>query len=382
MSGRVRLIVILLLATILVSLAFALRVKDRMIDFEVNYTAATRLRLGETLYRASDGHYQFKYMPFSAFLYLPLSLLPLQAAKAVWYGVVVGSTVLIFWISGRLIGRDGRKKFLLVVLPPLLMARFFLREVDLGQINALLTLILLGTIWLLSREDGSPKQEVGAGLLAGTATALKPYALIFLPYFVLRKKWLSLAASLMALLFSLAAPALFFGIRGNWLVLREWLTSLSASTPGLFTTQDNVSLMGFLVKWTGQPRLSLFLYITIGGSLGLFCLLFVVRGKSVARPVILDGFLLLGLIPLLSPLGWDYTFLAYTPAVMAILYFFDKFTRLWQIILGVDLALISLTFYDLLGRAAYATFMSWSVLTLCFLGLVGYLGSLRMKGLA
>ncbi len=54
-------------------LLFLFRVKNDMIDFEVNYEAGKRLRLAETPYRFEDGHYMFKYLPSSALLYLPLS---------------------------------------------------------------------------------------------------------------------------------------------------------------------------------------------------------------------------------------------------------------------------------------------------------------------
>ena len=60
-----------------------------MRDFEVNYRAGERLRAGESLYRTSDGHYMFKYFPSSALLYVPFSLLPLPVAKVLWYGLTV-----------------------------------------------------------------------------------------------------------------------------------------------------------------------------------------------------------------------------------------------------------------------------------------------------
>lgn len=382
MSRRQALFLLFLVITCCLVLAFLFRVKGEMVDFEVNYTAARRIRLGETLYRTADGHYQFKYLPFSAFLYLPLSLLSLDLAKAVWYGVVLASSFLIFFLSLRLIRQEEKKNLQVILVPALILARYFLRELQLGQINAFITFLLLATIVLLSDPDTSRRRELAAGLIHGVATALKPYAIILGPYFVLRKKWLSLAGSLFALLVGLTAPALFYGFKGNWLVLREWLSSLSTSTPKLFSSQDNVSLMGFLVKWTGRPGLSFILYLFIALGIGLLCLLLIARGKAVVQPMVLEGFLLLSLVPLLSPLGWDYTFLSAAPAVMMLVRFFDRFPTFWRVLLGLDFALIGLTFYDLLGRDAYAAFMSWSVTTVCFLMLVGYLSFLRIRALA
>lgn len=363
-------------------LVFLLRIKDEMVDFEVNYTAAARLRLGETLYRSQDGHYQFKYPPFSAFLYLPLSFLPLDVAKGIWFAIVVTCSVLIFVISPRFLPWHKKKTTWLVAIPALVLARYFFRELQLGQINALITLLLLLTIWMFARPSEGSVREIGAGALAGLATALKPYAFVFVPYFALRKKWSSLVSSLLALFLALAAPSLFYGVKGNWLVLREWVSSLASSTPALFSTQDNVSLMGCLVKWTGQARLSSILYCVILGGLGMLYFYLVARGKAVPQPVVLEGFLLLSLIPLLSPLGWDYTFLSTAPAILFILYFFGRFNKIWRIFLALDLAVIGLTLYDFMGRSAYGLFMSWSVITICFLILVGYLSFLRIKSLA
>jgi len=50
---------------------FLVRVQREMVDFQVNYEAGQRIRGGETLYRIEDGHYQFKYPPFSSFLIRP-----------------------------------------------------------------------------------------------------------------------------------------------------------------------------------------------------------------------------------------------------------------------------------------------------------------------
>src|SRR4030043_1427516 len=110
MAGKKSPALIVLAVIVLLCLAFAFRAKVEMSDFEVNYKAGKRLRSGETLYRPTDGHWQFKYLPFSAFLYLPLTLLPLAPAKAVWLGAIVLATVMIFFISAKLIDNKDRAR--------------------------------------------------------------------------------------------------------------------------------------------------------------------------------------------------------------------------------------------------------------------------------
>ena len=85
-----------------------------------------------------------------------------------------------------------------LLLSFLILARYFLREVQLGQINAVITALLMGMTVLVARDDEAARpssgSQIAAGLLWGFAAALKPYAVIFLPYFVLKRKWRTLAA--------------------------------------------------------------------------------------------------------------------------------------------------------------------------------------------
>jgi hypothetical protein len=370
---------LVLAAVVLFSLVFLFRVKDEMADFEVNYKAGQRIKSGETLYRTADGHWQFKYLPFSAFLYLPLTLLPLSWAKAVWFGAIVLASVMIFAISSQLVDYKKNKFFSPAFFTALILARYFLRELQLGQINALITWLLVAMIWLLARST-RPSASAASGALAGLSTALKPYAVVFFPYFAFRKKWPALALGLVVFSLAIFAPALFYGWKGNLVVLGEWKSSLAASTPSLLSSQDNVSLLGFLMKRTQDQSLSLTIYGIILAALGGLVLYLLHRGSGISQSTVLDGFLLLALIPLVSPLGWDYTFLSAAPAVMLICKHYDKYRPFWRGFLILNFLVISLSLYDLMGRRLYAAFMSSSMITLDFLALAGYLAYLRIKG--
>ena len=93
-SDSRRLAVVLLVAgvAIVLALLFGGRVSRKMPDLAVYWTAATRARAAEPLYRVDDGHYQFKYLPAFAVLATPLSTVSLQAAKAIWFRPT-GSTI-------------------------------------------------------------------------------------------------------------------------------------------------------------------------------------------------------------------------------------------------------------------------------------------------
>lgn len=383
--GKSRLPLALLAAAItLCTVLFLLRGRRGMVDFEVNYEAGKRLRAGETLYRSEDGHYQFKYPPFSALLYVPVSFLPPDAAKTVWFLVVLGSTIFVFYLSFALARPGGRQAPLLRIVPPLIFAKCFLRELSLGQINALITALMLGMVLALVRRGGrsSPWREGAAGGLWGISTALKPYAAIFLPYWVLRRKWRAFGAGLVALALAFLGPAIFFGFSGNLLVHREWIGSLSRSTMSLLDTQDNISLIAMFTKWTGRPGLSGTLYILSVAALALGFLGLIVRGRKVKDPMVLESGLLLALIPLVSPLGWDYTLLSSVLAVTLVLKHFDALPGPARVFLIVNFCLFGLSLYDLMGRGLYAEFMALSIPTVNALVFIGTAAWLRAKELA
>lgn len=365
-------------------LLFFFLVREEMVDFEVNFRAAQRLQMGETIYRLADEHYQFKYMPISSFLYLPLTLLPLDLAKAFWFFFIVFSFICLVVLSNKLTNPKTNPYRLLSLLPPLILAKFFLREIQLGQINSVVTLILIAMTWMLAedKDKGRIRNETLSGLSWGLAVALKPYALIFFPYFIVKKKWRSLAYAGIFLAAAFLVPSSYYGIRGNMTVHQEWISTFFKSTPTFLTTQDNVSIIAFFSKWIGNQNLALlFTGLTIF-FLALLILFLILRGKALQRTPVLECAVLLICIPLVSPLGWDYTFLMSLLGLTIVLRYFQNYTFFWKIILIVNLCIISLSLYDLLGRETYALFMSWSVLTINFLFLIGYLSFLRIKRFA
>jgi len=368
---------------ILLALIFIFKIQEHMRDFEVNHTAGKRLRAGEMLYQKEDGHYMFKYLPSSALFYLPLSFLPLSVAKAFWYSLVVFSIFALVYTSYRILPiKNGKPKYLLV-FTPLILAKFFLREIQLGQVNAVVGMVLLFMVWfqVSEKDEKRPLNDVYAGALWGLALSLKPHSLIFLPYFILKKKWKSLVSGLGVLFFVFVITSFFYGFPGFITVLREWAATLSRSTPGLFTSQDNMSLAALFMKWTGQRELSVVLAGAAVVLLAFLVLSLVLKGRGVERAPVLECSVLLILIPLISPLGWDYTLLVSALGVMILIQSFFEYSKAWRVVLIVNFFIIAFSLFDIIGRELYAKFMSWSVITINFLILIGYLSFLRFRKL-
>jgi len=87
-----------------------------------------------------------------------------------------------------------------------------------------LILLLMTSLLLRKEESGTLRSDLGAGVLWGIATAFKPYAFIYFPYFLIKKKWRCLGFGILSLGFAFVFPALFYGWTGNLKVHEEWLS--------------------------------------------------------------------------------------------------------------------------------------------------------------
>ena len=285
-----------------------------------------------------------------------------------------------FALSHKLVQQEALKSPLIVIFPPLILAKFFFREMKLGQINILVTLILLLMVWSLVKRGLTPLQrETRAGFLWGLASALKPYGLIFLPYFLVKKQWQALGFGLGFIVLAAFLPTFFYGVQGNVDLLRDWLSTLSQSTPSLFASNDNVSIVALWVKWGGDPSLAMRFWAAATVIAGCGVLAMIRRGENKQTSAVLECSLLLSLVPLISPMGWDYQLLMSVLAVTLVVYHIFEYSKFWRLVLVINFCVISLTIYDIMGRDLYRSFMASSVLTVCFLLFLGYVGYLRFR---
>jgi hypothetical protein len=354
---------------------YVLRIRDAMVDFGVNYRAGQRLEAGETLYRTTDGHYMFKYLPASALIYVPLSHLPLQTAKAAWFSISLLALAGSFVLVRRLVALPHQPY--VFTISGLVLAKYFLHELRLGQINILVTLVMLLATRALTKDE-SP-HNAAAGLLAGLATAMKPYSAVFFPYFLVTGNWTALAAGMAALALAIVAPVMFYGWHQNVEVLKAWFATLSQSTPALLTVKDNVSVIAFFSKWLGNSTRALVASAIVIAGLALLMVPVIRRGGHRRDRAVLECAMLLTLIPLASPLGWDYTFLMSLLAVALLINSFPLLGRPAQVLLAVNFAVIALALFDLMGRPTYGVYMQWSVTTVNFVVIVIALAYLRFR---
>jgi hypothetical protein len=228
------------------AVVFMTKIRTEMVDFGVYRTAAERALHAEPLYRADDGHYQFKYLPAFALAMAPFATIDREVAQVVWFALSAGLlTAFIRW-SVRGLPERRRSEPVLAGLAVLFMAKFYAHELTLGQTNIMLGCLLAAALLAVQID-----QPVVAGALIGAAAFVKPYALILLP-------WLSFTYGLSAalscaavLLAGLLLPVVRYGWTGNIHLLADWYRTVTDSTAPNLTSADNVSLAAMWAKWLG-----------------------------------------------------------------------------------------------------------------------------------
>jgi Glycosyltransferase family 87 len=375
MSAKLRLCALLAL-TLLASVTYTSRIRHEMADFVNWRRAAVRSIHAEPLYRQEDGHYQFKYFPAFALMMAPFGVLDRETGKALWFAISVGLLALLLRWSIAALPERRLSRGILLGFAIVLMAKFYAHELVLGQVNLLLGVLLLMS--LLAIQIGQP---LIAGGLVGVAVFIKPYALILVPWLLVTQGWPAavMAAGIVAL--GLLLPAAMYGWSGNLDLLRGWLHTVTDSTLPNLLGNDNVSIAAMWAKWLGPGSVaSTLAWLTIAGTLVLVMLAWW-RRRSVSAPEYLECALLMLLIPVISPQGWDYVLLLATPAVICLVDRGRELTRPWQWGLGVALALMGLTIFDVMGRTLYGQFMALSVVTVCALTVAAGLVHVRWRGL-
>ncbi len=370
---RTRILLAILALTSLVAL-FTTRVSRKMPDFEVYWTAGSRALAAQPLYRDEDGHFQFKYLPAFALLAGPLAMLPLTIAKAVWFAASAVLMLVLLWFSLRALPSIQRPPPLLIALTFVAMAKFYAHELVLGQVNLLFgVLAVLAIVWMQKGRD------TGAGILLALAVVIKPYGAIFAPWLVTRRSGAAFLAMMAALVLLLVLPAVRYGWTGNLHLLAGWWHTVTATTAPNLTNPDNVSISSMFAKYLGAGPAA-----TLLGALGTLLLLgaagVVIAGRGqLDAPEALEGSLLLLLIPLISPQGWDYVLLIATPAVMLLLDRLPALPAGLRYATGAAIAIVAFAIYDLIGRDAYAAFMQLSLVTICAVVEAAALVTLRFR---
>lgn len=377
LSSQLRALILPVAVIVIALTVFNLRISREMVDFEVYRTAGRRAAAAQPLYQATDGHYTFKYLPAFAVAMVPWAILGHDAARVAWFALSCAClVVLLRWSVVALPARRWSRRTL-IALTLILLAKFYAHELTLGQSNLLLGVLLMAGLGAVQLE--APKL---AAVSAGLAVFVKPYALILMPWLIATYGAAVGLVGVATIAAGLLLPVLLYGWTGNLTQLQAWWEIVSTSTAPNLLGADNVSLASMWAKWlgVGQPA-ALAAAVTAMLLLAVAATVWRQR-KGLDEPEYLEFSLLLLLIPLISPQGWDYVLLLGTPAVMLIIDRWRELAAGWRWISAAALALMGLSLFDLMGREAYSQFMAWAIISVCAVALVATLAQIRLRRLA
>ena len=300
-------------------------------DFTVYRDAAAAVLHGQDPYVIRNVRgWAYVYPPPYSIAMIPFALLPLPISVLAWYFVCVGLTISAVSMSGRLAKTDSmseRQKLAVFFIPALIVAVWFTVGLTRGQASVVMTWLVIAAI---SWEKKGRTLE-GAACLAG-AVLLKAFALTLLCYYIWRRKWKMVAATLVAILLGgLVLPSAVFGWHGNLHYISEWTHEVAAPALGSESSrthselydqllsmerprnQDLGSVMQRLIKGD-QTRL---MVLALAAALALPIWLLGRRASARSEPLILGAVVVWML--LVSPVAEDHYFSLYVlPAAYAL----------------------------------------------------------------
>jgi hypothetical protein len=368
------------LACVLIALAvwlFIAKAQPRMPDFEVYWRAGARAAAAEPLYRPADEDYQFKYFPAFAIVTIPLGMLPLDAAKAVWFAVSAAALVGLLSLSTALLPHRRQPVWLLIAALLVGLGKYYAEDLVLGQINTLVAVVAAGAI--LAFHSG---RESLAGALVAFAIVLKPYSLILAPWVAARRHPRAIAALAVGLAVACVLPVVIYGFDGTVALHRDWWRTVTATTERTLLDTRNVSLTSLWARRLGVGPEAAWLAVASSMALLIAAGTVFMKRRRVPHPDGLEVGLLLALTPMVSPQGWDYVLVLATTAMAYVVNDIDRLPRLQRPLTYVGIAAIGLTLYDLVGRRMLYALLDLSVITIGMIVLIGALVTLRLRRLA
>ncbi len=186
-------------------------------DLESYLRASRRLAAGENIY--VNEIFPYMYPPFLAFLLTPLVFFSLGAAKLLWYLGNICFIILSFILLFKLARPERGKRFLLTFLSLLFTLRFLGDSTHRGQVNILILLLCVLTLYFFSR-----KRLVWAALFLAMAIAVKLTALLLVAYFLFKRKFRFCGLTAVCLILVLLLPAVSAGFNQNINALKQYPT--------------------------------------------------------------------------------------------------------------------------------------------------------------
>ncbi|MDH3716538.1 MAG: DUF2029 domain-containing protein [Planctomycetota bacterium] len=270
---------------------------------DVSGDAAGRVRVGLEV----NAH-----PPTSVLMVLPFAALDYSNATLAWNLLSLLALGISLWLLCRGLGVDWSPWALLPLIGLLLLCSPFRHQMNQGQLNLVL-LLLLTLVWAAARAD----RPIWAGVFLGVATAFKFFPGFLLLHFAAQRRWNIVAAALMALVAITVLTAVVLQpvtyttyvsdvlpqvgeFRADW--LNSSIAGLGTKLFDPLSQRRNVVLL-----WANEPLARL--VGILGSAVVLLLWLHAQRRARTARDQDFAFGLSVITMLLVSPITWDHYFL-------------------------------------------------------------------------
>jgi len=229
-------------------LGFAVYSARFALDFEIYYTAGERILAGSAdVYphdRPAPGSlapfHVYRYPPVAAVLFAPLALLPMGVSAFLFALIKLAALWSIVTMVLRMMGKDLQHRGTILAVALIGVGGYFIEEFRNGNIHLLLLWMLVAAVFLAERN----KITLPAFLLAlGVCFKITP--LIYVPYFLLRRRWLLGAATIGFVVLLFLLPSVIFGADTGGEMLETFVELTVQKT----VDPHNYSMRGAILKY-------------------------------------------------------------------------------------------------------------------------------------
>jgi hypothetical protein len=318
---------------VLVTAAAALyRMFGRSSDMAPFYgTAARCIVNGESLLTCLP---PYPYQPALAILFIPIAFLPPVLQRLIWYMICVGCLVLVVRLSEAIAERlypgstRGQNLFWLRTIMLITCGKHILDVLTYASHDPLSLLIIMFATWALFIG-----REAVGGFCLAVAAAIRASPLIYLPYLLVKRRWLASLVFIVALVGVSFIPDLIGALRGGHTSqLTDWVWQIvgPALVPGTSTklvywdiwngaNLYNQSLRGLINRFATGPVFGLSptaILIAVDGVFAAVVTLLVLTSPRRREYVAIDTAVLLIAMLALSPMTSRYHYIFVLPAVI------------------------------------------------------------------
>ena len=262
----------------------------------------------------------FTYTPVAALLFSPLSHLSRSAGQLVWdlVNIVVLATLIAVSsaaVRQKQLARSDWQLALLLLAPIGLLWWPVRYGFDLGQINVLLTLMIIADLTMHLSWRG---RTLPRGVLVGVAAAIKLTPLIFVPFLLLTRQWRPAKNAVLSF-FVVTLTMVALAPSSSWNYFTRY--AFDVSRIGSTSIADNQTVSAALMRTGLHPSHTVVDVVVVSlCCAGLALAVVAYRGSSRFLGILVCG--ATGLM--VSPISWQHHYVWSVPLVVWLLFGVDR----------------------------------------------------------